>query len=146
MIVVACTFALFISGYTIQQRTLRDLRAAIKPAPRPSPQVYVQDSADYVAAAASRGKYNDDGGDYNNYNGNSNDGDDGGDDDNTAVEVEVKKSLASLLGGGGGGGGGDGAAAAQRPLSRAERRRKIKEDIKKLSQGESPVYYQRRLW
>ncbi|RDA89228.1 hypothetical protein CP532_0578 [Ophiocordyceps camponoti-leonardi (nom. inval.)] len=29
--VVLCTLALFLSGYVIQQRTLRDLRAAIRP-------------------------------------------------------------------------------------------------------------------
>lgn len=34
----------------------------------------------------------------------------------------------------------------QKPISRAERRRVIKEDIQKLSQGETPLYYQRRLW
>ncbi|CAN8100418.1 unnamed protein product [Discula destructiva] len=33
-----------------------------------------------------------------------------------------------------------------KPMSRAERRRKIKEEIQKLSQGETPLYYQRRLW
>lgn len=33
-----------------------------------------------------------------------------------------------------------------KPMSRAERRKKIKEDIQKLSQGETPIYYQRRLW
>lgn len=34
----------------------------------------------------------------------------------------------------------------QKPISRAERRRLIKEDIQRLSQGETPLYYQRRLW
>lgn len=34
----------------------------------------------------------------------------------------------------------------QKPLSRAERRRLIKEEIQRLAQGEQPVYYQRRLW
>lgn len=34
----------------------------------------------------------------------------------------------------------------QKPISRAERRRLIKEEIRRLSQGEQPVYYQRRLW
>ncbi|KAF4587346.1 hypothetical protein GQ602_004039 [Ophiocordyceps camponoti-floridani] len=29
--VILCTLALFLSGYAIQQRTLRDLRAAIRP-------------------------------------------------------------------------------------------------------------------
>lgn len=33
-----------------------------------------------------------------------------------------------------------------KPISRAERRRKIKEDIQKLAQGDTPIYYQRRLW
>lgn len=34
----------------------------------------------------------------------------------------------------------------QKPVSRAERRRLIKEEIRRLAQGEQPVYYQRRLW
>ena len=32
------------------------------------------------------------------------------------------------------------------PISRAERRRLIKEEIQRLSQSEERVYYQRRLW
>lgn len=32
------------------------------------------------------------------------------------------------------------------PISRAERRRLIKEEIQKLSQSEDEIYYQRRLW
>lgn len=34
----------------------------------------------------------------------------------------------------------------QKPISRAERRRLIKEEIQRLSQGDEPLYYQRRLW
>lgn len=34
----------------------------------------------------------------------------------------------------------------QKPVSRAERRRLIKEEIARLSAGNQPVYYQRRLW
>ncbi|PSR78836.1 hypothetical protein BD289DRAFT_443291 [Coniella lustricola] len=34
----------------------------------------------------------------------------------------------------------------EKPISRAQRRRKIKEEIEKLSQGDEPLYYQRRLW
>lgn len=35
---------------------------------------------------------------------------------------------------------------SKKPVSRAERRRLIKEEILRLSHGEQPVYYQRRLW
>ncbi|KAI6369960.1 hypothetical protein MCOR25_004307 [Pyricularia grisea] len=149
MIVVACTLALFLSGYAIQQRTLRDLRAAIKPPPRPSPQVYIQQSAGWQAAAA-KGEYDND-----EFEGSSSGGGDGDssivtdNNDEPVVEVEVKDSRSSMLSMFGGAKGDKLAAtgaAAQKPLSRVERRRKIKEDIKKLSQGESPVYYQRRLW
>lgn len=34
----------------------------------------------------------------------------------------------------------------KKPISRAERRRMIKEEIQRLSQGDQPIYYQRRLW
>lgn len=41
---MACTLALFLSGYAIQQRTLRDLRAAIRPREsRPSPRAHLPD-------------------------------------------------------------------------------------------------------
>lgn len=40
----------------------------------------------------------------------------------------------------------DGAEKDEKPISRAERRRLIKEEIQRLSQGETPIYYQRRLW
>lgn len=34
----------------------------------------------------------------------------------------------------------------RKPISRAERRKLIKEEIQRLSHGEQPLYYQRRLW
>lgn len=37
------TAALFLSGYAIQQRTVRDLRQAIRPTPKPSPKTYLPD-------------------------------------------------------------------------------------------------------
>lgn len=37
-------------------------------------------------------------------------------------------------------------AGEEQPISRAERRRRIKAEIQRLSQGDEPVYYQRRLW
>ncbi|KAH8816801.1 hypothetical protein F5884DRAFT_726164 [Xylogone sp. PMI_703] len=39
-IVFMCTTALFFSGYALQQKTVRDIRAAIKPAPRQTHHVY----------------------------------------------------------------------------------------------------------
>lgn len=39
-----------------------------------------------------------------------------------------------------------GGERAEKPISRAERRRRIKEEIMRLSQGEEKGYYQRRLW
>ncbi|KAL2180895.1 uncharacterized protein P884DRAFT_216539 [Thermothelomyces heterothallicus CBS 202.75] len=49
-IIFLCTAALFLSGYVIQQRTLRDLRAAIKPPPRPSPNIFLPDRFKHSAA------------------------------------------------------------------------------------------------
>lgn len=37
-------------------------------------------------------------------------------------------------------------AEDQKPISRAERRKLIKQEIKRLSYDEEPVYYQRRLY
>jgi hypothetical protein len=42
-LVLLFTTALFLSGCVIQQRTLRELRAAIKPTPRPSPKIFLPD-------------------------------------------------------------------------------------------------------
>ncbi|CAG9940564.1 unnamed protein product [Clonostachys rosea f. rosea IK726] len=43
-VVISCTCALFLSGYVIQQRTLRDLRTAIRPRqPRHKPQMHLPD-------------------------------------------------------------------------------------------------------
>lgn len=42
-IVFFFTAALFLSGYAIQQRTVRDLRQAIRPTPKPSPKTYLPD-------------------------------------------------------------------------------------------------------
>ncbi|KAM7192385.1 hypothetical protein V8F33_008398 [Rhypophila sp. PSN 637] len=42
-IVIFFTTALFLSGYAIQQRTLRDLRAAIRAPPQPEPKIFLPD-------------------------------------------------------------------------------------------------------
>lgn len=180
---------MFFSGYAIQQRTLRDLRAAIKPQARPSPLVFLPDRFKATTTELKDGTIvtieNDD------------DNDDSHamaqDQDLTSertkaqdVAVEVKPTLPeevgdvprqkvlveerkeegeapkqaerpprkTFLGSWGGGkaekqrakGGATDADGKKKPISRAERRRLIKEEIKQLSQGESPVYYQRRLW
>lgn len=40
----------------------------------------------------------------------------------------------------------DGVQEGGKPLSRVERRKRIKAEIQRLSKGEAPVYYQRRLY
>lgn len=50
--------------------------------------------------------------------------------------LKVEKSAASW----------DGVQEGGQPLTRAERRKRIKAEIQRLSQGDAPVYYQRRLW
>ncbi|KAI3335424.1 hypothetical protein F4824DRAFT_464749 [Ustulina deusta] len=166
-IVLLCTSALFISGCLIQQRTLRDLRSAIRPTvvTRPKPKVWdvealrrtkttirlddgtlveIQSRPDAELAVdpSSSGPETievrptipeveeepeqksipplsqDDAGD--------------GEDD-SALKVKVKPSW-------------DGVQEGGEPLSRVERRRRIKAEIRRLSQGDTPVYYQRRLW
>ncbi|KAL8338566.1 hypothetical protein RB601_006316 [Gaeumannomyces tritici] len=156
IIVVACTTALFLSGYAIQQRTLRDLRAAIKPAPRPSPHIFYQESSDWraalaggedpekaVAAAADEQpvviQIEQTQQQQQQQQEEEEEGGDGTDEEKTAdtADGQEEADAAMLL---------EADGKAQKPLSRVERRRRIKEEIRKLSQGESPVYYQRRLW
>lgn len=155
---VLCTAALFFSGYVIQQRTLRDLRTAIisNRQPRPSPKIYLPDrfkkstteledgtvvSLDDPRLGGRRRK------------GVSNEEDiiivrpsfpdekpeprrpvaPVRDDDITESRGRAQQDE-------------DGAANAQKPMSRAERRQQIKEEIRRLSEGNQPIYYQRRLW
>ncbi|KAI0476075.1 hypothetical protein GGR56DRAFT_641047 [Xylariaceae sp. FL0804] len=194
-IVVLCTAALFFSGYAIQQRTLRDLRAAIRPPavsrPRPKPyhdggaaapqrhSVRLEDGrvlelVDYPAAAAAAGQDGGGGG------GSGSDEDDENDlivvvrpteqdpEQPSPAAVDNANDYPGLDAGAGadddsgrgGRGGGeregdrdedaprwDGVQMeGEKPLSRLERRRLIKAEIQRLSQGEAPVYYQRRLW
>jgi hypothetical protein len=152
--VVLFTLALFLSGYAIQQRTLRDLRRAIRPDPRPSPKIYLPDRFKKSTTELEDGSIIEI-----------------GDEDLIAnderqrkqqkeeVVIEIRPTVPEDTG----------AGAVQRPLaeekadsrqeiddkatggrkepeSRAERRRRIKQEIQELSQGEGPMYYQRRLW
>ncbi|KAK4239336.1 hypothetical protein C8A03DRAFT_14247 [Achaetomium macrosporum] len=156
-IVFLCTAALFLSGYALQQRTLRDLRAAIQ-TPKPSPKIFLPDRFKQSTTELPDGTIVtlDDG-----------DGDRGAKEDRV---VEIKPTLPdessnqkyvsgeqstktakekgrSEKKGAKGSAREDGPdrKLPQKPMSRAERRRRIKEEIMKNSQGEDPRgYYQRR--
>ncbi|KAI1328648.1 hypothetical protein F5Y16DRAFT_398101 [Xylariaceae sp. FL0255] len=160
-IVVLCTFALFLSGYVIQQRTLRDLRTAIRPVvlPRPKPKTYAFppdllspdsdpsepavrmqipdlgsgeniDRGDgdtiVVRPSLSEGDQSDE----------MREGEGEGESNVEAGELKVEEKTKQW----------DGVQEGGKPLSSAERRRRIKAEIQRLSQGDAPVYYQRRLW
>ncbi|KAK1833075.1 hypothetical protein QBC39DRAFT_432643 [Podospora conica] len=158
-VVFLCTAALFLSGYVIQQRTLRDLRAAIKPSPRPSPKIFLPDRFQKSTTELDDGTIvavQDDVPRRRKQNG--------------GIVVEVKQTVAepervgdaSVRGeqkpvGVREAGEAEGPTRTQRdgkgeeervekPISRAERRRRIKEEIMRLSEGEERGYYQRRLW
>lgn len=157
--VFLCTAALFFSGYVIQQRTLRDLRAAIKPSPRPSPKIFLPDRFQKTTTELDDGTIvavEDDVPRRRTQSG--------------GMVVEVKQTVAepervadasareeqkpvgvrdaaeiegptrTQID------GEEGGERGEKPISRAERRRRIKEEIMKLSQGEERGYYQRRLW
>ncbi|KAI8946352.1 hypothetical protein F4801DRAFT_71915 [Xylaria longipes] len=161
-IVLLCTSALFISGCLVQQRTLRDLRSAIRPAvvTRPKPKVWdtealgrttttirledgtlveIQNPHAEIAVDPSSQLQE---GEVIEVRPTqpeveepvqkpitpSNEDDD---EDDSALDVK---------------GSWDGVQEGGEPLTRAERRRRIKAEIQRLSQGDRPVYYQRRLW
>ncbi|KAK4151918.1 hypothetical protein C8A00DRAFT_16746 [Chaetomidium leptoderma] len=149
-IVFLCTAALFFSGYVLQQRTLRDLRAAIKPSPRPFPKIFLPDRFKQSTTELPDGAIIvlDDDGDHN------------GEQKETVINVKPtlpdkaasqQKALSNPGENDGkekgkGSAEQDGSDETQKPMSRAERRRRIREEIKAMSQGEDRVYYQRRLW
>ncbi|AEO65166.1 uncharacterized protein THITE_2111895 [Thermothielavioides terrestris NRRL 8126] len=152
-IVILCTAALFLSGYALQQRTLRELRAAIKPSPEPSPKIFLPDRFKESASELEDGTVVtlDDEGDEG----------DTGQKDGQVIEVKPtlpdqtpsQKHLSPGRGAAWGRRKGNGAPQEhdrqqpQKPMSRAERRRRIREEIMKMGQGEDPVgYHQRKQW
>jgi hypothetical protein len=170
-VVLLCTSALFISGCLIQQRTLRDLRTAIRPivVTRPKPKVWDtealkrrQQRSTIKLEDGTRVQIHQGGSSYNNNNddddedvelmmpkgkiGNENEN------ENEYVDVEVRPSAPDNENGEGdeeerkSRGNWDGVQEGGEPLSRAERRRRIKAEIERLSKGDTPIYYQRRLW
>ncbi|KAL2023528.1 hypothetical protein VTK56DRAFT_2136 [Thermocarpiscus australiensis] len=165
------TTALFLSGYAIQQRTLRDLRAAIKGPPRPSPKIFLPDRFRQSTTELPDGTIivldGDDGGITEQKepvlvevmptppghgtgpNSVSDEQPTGpGDDDlnlnadSSSPDADEDRSKRR----GEGSEEQDEPENPQKPISRAERRRRIKEEIMKLSQGQERGYYQRRLW
>ncbi|KAI2467864.1 hypothetical protein F4781DRAFT_400432 [Annulohypoxylon bovei var. microspora] len=156
--VVLCTAALFLSGYTIQQRTLRDLRSAIKinREPRPSPKVYLPDRFKKSTTELEDGTVVD-----------LDDSRLGRRRKRNRVEEEdiiivrptfpdekpeqqnpvtAEQDDADGANVGTQNNEEEATNKPQKPISRAERRRQIKEDIRRLSEGTEQVYYQRRLW
>jgi hypothetical protein len=153
--VILCTTALFLSGYVLQQRTLRDLRSAI--APRPSPKIVVPNHFTPSTTELADGAII--------VLGDNNDGQEGGSvvevrptpPDNAAAGQQQKAVAGEQQGDqgdqGDGGDSGDGAekldgdsGAGQKPMSRAERRRRIKEEIKKSQKKSTNIYRPRRAW
>lgn len=147
------------SGYVLQQRTLNKLRTAViqQMQPRPSPKIYLPEkfkTQDTAAEFGGSASFPDSQGQEN--GGVSIDNDSGDNADTIYVEIrptepDVKEGQSpqdSL--------DVDDAAeqqqqqldpeTAEKPLSSAARRRKIKEEIRRLAQSGEPVYYQRRLW
>lgn len=158
--VISCTFALFLSGYVLQQRTLRDLRTAIRPRQsRPKPQMYLPDhfkpkpevladgsfvQGDSPAAKEQREMVIE-------VSHTASEHEREEDEARRAAAPSEKVALVEQLK----------AQMEQKswavehpdpmvkskvPVSRAERRRLIKEEIQRLAQSEERVYYQRRLW
>jgi len=165
--VVLFTSALFFSGYAIQQRTLRDLRAAIRQPPPPPPKIFLPDrfksttteledgTIVVIEEAMSRESRRP---------------------PKEQVVIEVKPSIqespsdteasstdsdeytraskfepwkASAQRTIAMSKSADGTTVfgpAPKPISKAERRRRIKEEIRKLSEADKPMLYQRRLY
>ncbi|KAH8660772.1 hypothetical protein BGZ60DRAFT_566471 [Tricladium varicosporioides] len=170
-IVFFFTLALFLSGYVLQQQTVRDLRAAIKPQivrPQPELQLYLPpqfrehdeelpgDASDLVPDLKR-----------DVVNGDSR-GNDGEDDEDMVGATRWQKAKRrkerearqkALNGEGGEESPGNPASGQQgregveiqpkkeeKPLSRAERRKRIKEQILAEGDGESFKGYRRRAW
>ena len=165
-IVLSCTVALFLSGYAIQQRTLRQLRTAIqKPrVPKPKPNVYLPEkfrktkvledgtSIDVESQAErERREQREDQEQVIEVKPTlpETSADDRGK-QGTGASKQQQAMVASLQ-----------AQVAQKswgvehpdplsnnklPVTRAERRRLIKEEMTRLSRSDEKIYYQPRLW
>ncbi|UNI13666.1 hypothetical protein JDV02_000388 [Purpureocillium takamizusanense] len=201
-IVILCTLALFLSGYAIQQRTLRDLRAAIRPREtRPSPKAHLPDRfrtsttelgdgtvvllesdadkeakeverlvatahAPSEAETTPREEEEDASSDHDGRREKQQQQEEGerrrasrrekgNKDDKAAAAARpvsqrqraiIEQLQADVAAKSWGVEHPDPLKKSKVPITRAERRRLIKEEISRLAQSEQRVYYQRRLW
>ncbi|UKZ82489.1 hypothetical protein TrVFT333_010278 [Trichoderma virens FT-333] len=155
--ILLCTSALFLSGYAIQQRTLRELRAAIRPRQSPKahlpeeeargsvPQIKVSDAEIQVEETPVESKPEPEPEQKEEEHKEETVAVTDGEPTKKQLAMleAIKKSVA------------DKSWAVENPdplsknkapISRAERRKMIKDEIQRLAQSEKPVYYQRRLW
>ena len=160
------TTALFLSGYAIQQRTLREIRASIKPPPRPSQLIFLPDRFKKMTTELSDGSIVviDEEDEYPLPRvgpiihveqtprvdevailGPEDAEPDVGDEIDIDMEIQAEDSDMSLE-------SKDTAQIPQREgrprkkISAAERRRRIKDELKRLAMGTNRGTYQRRLY
>ncbi|EFY87096.1 hypothetical protein J3458_021065 [Metarhizium acridum] len=183
IVVILFTLALFLSGYALQQRTLQDLRVAIRPGhTKPSPKAHLPDyfkretvrlqdgtvvvreslaDKDEKARIAKKYELH---GDEDRAKTEQKQGDDArlapeqrahdeAQADGGTRRRATEEQLAMLetikeraAGQAWGVDHPDPLAKNPLPVTRAERRKLIKDEIQRLAQAEKPVYYQRRLW
>ncbi|KAM0252338.1 hypothetical protein ACHAQJ_007776 [Trichoderma viride] len=178
--ILLCTSALFLSGYTIQQRTLKDLRAAIRPRESPKahlpeefrgalvdleesqlllletegqrwsreargfvPQNQVSDAEYQVEETPVESEPEAEPQEQKE----EEQKEVVADGEPTKKQLEMLEKIQKSVA--------DKSWAVENPdplsknkapVSRAERRKMIKDEILRLAQSEKPVYYQRRLW
>ncbi|KAF4450680.1 hypothetical protein F53441_6221 [Fusarium austroafricanum] len=158
-VVVVCTFALFISGYIIQQRTLEQLRLAIKPRAetRPSPKVYLPEKFQVRTKELEDGRVIDIDTEADievrrqrllveiketkpNVDAEGN--------EVLARNIEIIKQLQAKVVDKMSTPEGHVEAPVKnhKPVTKAKRRKMIKQELQKSAQAEDGLYYQRRMW
>ncbi|KAH7126253.1 hypothetical protein B0J13DRAFT_611645 [Dactylonectria estremocensis] len=175
-VIILCTFALFFSGYMIQQRTLRELRVAIQPrgpqrgsrrgpqsVSEPSPQAYLPErfrtttkeledgtivqleseaekeaKEQQVVIVVKQTKPDEQGDKMADHKVNT-----AAKQKNIDIVEELKAKASEKMkpvkrp---------EAPVKEEKPLTRAQRRKMIKQDLQRSAQLEEPAYYQRRMW
>ncbi|EPE04455.1 hypothetical protein F503_03517 [Ophiostoma piceae UAMH 11346] len=171
-IVSLCTLALFLSGYVIQQRTLRQLRQSIREPRSTPPKIFLPDRFKKMTTELEDGSVitiddQDEDGIIIAVNAPSRSQASPAVGGKADVEIVVKPSIPGAEDGvrpqqrlgesseaekiqqSGSAAPDPGPAAvkiAEKPVSKAERRRLIKEELLRLSHYDKPMHYQRRLY